>query len=123
MRDEVGNRRQPAVWCCRCGLNARPLPYQGSALPLSYGSRRRPNSTPHGSKPSLCGAQHTGQMGSKVATARGASMDWTEQGQPEVAPVLTARRACGNTGRHFAAEREMWRPVRRCKGCRLSSAG
>jgi hypothetical protein len=25
-------------WCCRSGLNARPLPYQGSALPLSYGS-------------------------------------------------------------------------------------
>src|SRR5262245_14983092 len=31
-------------WCCRTGLNCRPLPYQGSALPLSYGSeegRRR----------------------------------------------------------------------------------
>jgi hypothetical protein len=26
-------------WCCRTGLNCRPLPYQGSALPLSYGSR------------------------------------------------------------------------------------
>ena len=25
-------------WCCRVGLNYRPLPYQGSALPLSYGS-------------------------------------------------------------------------------------
>jgi hypothetical protein len=25
-------------WCCRKGLNFRPLPYQGSALPLSYGS-------------------------------------------------------------------------------------
>src|SRR6266849_722448 len=25
-------------WCCRTGLNCRPLPYQGSALPLSYGS-------------------------------------------------------------------------------------
>ena len=23
-------------WCCRGGLNSRPLPYQGSALPLSY---------------------------------------------------------------------------------------
>ena len=57
MRDEVGNRRQPAVWCCRCGLNARPLPYQGSALPLSYGSRQRPNSTLDGSKPSPFGAQ------------------------------------------------------------------
>ena len=27
-------------WCCRTGLNCRPLPYQGSALPLSYGSMR-----------------------------------------------------------------------------------
>ena len=26
------------LWCCRTGLNCRPLPYQGSALPLSYGS-------------------------------------------------------------------------------------
>ena len=23
-------------WCCMGGLNSRPLPYQGSALPLSY---------------------------------------------------------------------------------------
>ena len=31
-------------WCCWRGLNSRPLPYQGSALPLSYNSgamRRR----------------------------------------------------------------------------------
>ena len=25
-------------WCCRKGLNFRPPPYQGGALPLSYGS-------------------------------------------------------------------------------------
>ncbi len=25
-------------WCCRRDLNSRPLPYQGSALPLSYDS-------------------------------------------------------------------------------------
>jgi len=24
-----------AGWCCTTGLNCRPLPYQGSALPLS----------------------------------------------------------------------------------------
>ena len=28
-------------WCCHRGLNSGPLPYQGSALPLSYGSLRR----------------------------------------------------------------------------------
>jgi hypothetical protein len=27
-------------WCCREGLNFRPRPYQGRALPLSYGSAR-----------------------------------------------------------------------------------
>jgi hypothetical protein len=27
-------------WCCQRGSNSRPLPYQGSALPLSYGSLR-----------------------------------------------------------------------------------
>ena len=26
-------------WCCWRGLNSRPLPYQGSALPLSYNSQ------------------------------------------------------------------------------------
>jgi FkbM family methyltransferase len=29
-------------WCCRRGLNSGPLPYQGSALPLSYGSAGPP---------------------------------------------------------------------------------
>jgi hypothetical protein len=28
-------------WCCRTGLNCRPLHYQWSALPLSYGSLHR----------------------------------------------------------------------------------
>ena len=30
--------REREKWCCRSELNTRPLPYQGSALPLSYGS-------------------------------------------------------------------------------------
>jgi hypothetical protein len=38
-------RRRPSTiqmicWCCKRGLNSRPLPYQGSALPLSYCSIR-----------------------------------------------------------------------------------
>jgi hypothetical protein len=38
-------RRKPSTirmicWCCKRGLNSRPLPYQGSALPLSYCSIR-----------------------------------------------------------------------------------
>ena len=40
-------RVQRDKWCCKRGLNSRPLPYQGSALPLSYcsiskcGAKRR----------------------------------------------------------------------------------
>ncbi len=40
-----GARATIAASCCRRELNSRPLPYQGSALPLSYGSilkARRP---------------------------------------------------------------------------------
>src|SRR5690606_18144302 len=39
----VGNRvvcSGNGEWCCWTGLNCRPLPYQGSALPLSYSSVR-----------------------------------------------------------------------------------
>jgi hypothetical protein len=31
--------RKSFSWCCGRGLNSRPLPYQGSALPLSYRSK------------------------------------------------------------------------------------
>ena len=35
-----GRRARPLKrWCCWRGLNSRPLPYQGSALPLSYNSQ------------------------------------------------------------------------------------
>ena len=39
------NRPRPGVaWCCWGGLNSRPQPYQGCALPLSYSSlNHRPN--------------------------------------------------------------------------------
>src|SRR4029078_5208963 len=45
-RAKVGvHFRSPRSWCPRRGLNARPLPYQGSALPLSYlGAIRNPRS-------------------------------------------------------------------------------
>jgi len=33
-------------WCCWRGLNSRPLPYQGSALPLSYNSVRGRGAAP-----------------------------------------------------------------------------
>src|SRR3984893_1814511 len=37
-------------WCCRWVSNLRPLPYQGSALPLSYGSARSETSPAGGRK-------------------------------------------------------------------------
>ena len=55
-RTKVGTPARPSIrglarramrvfgvgWCCRSGLNTRPPPYQGGALPLSYGSLRQP---------------------------------------------------------------------------------
>ena len=38
MRRSLSSDFLQLFWCCRGGLNSRPLPYQGSALPLSYGS-------------------------------------------------------------------------------------
>jgi hypothetical protein len=38
-----------AKWCCKRGLNSRPLPYQGSALPLSYCSLFRASPPPKAS--------------------------------------------------------------------------
>ncbi len=52
---QVGGRRKypepigglsSANWCCWRGLNSRPLPYQGSALPLSYSSARGDQAAP-----------------------------------------------------------------------------
>src|SRR3984893_9175680 len=43
-------RRHWKVWCCRWVSNLRPLPYQGSALPLSYGSARSVTSPAGGRK-------------------------------------------------------------------------
>ena len=82
------------IWCCRTGLNCRPLPYQGSALPLSYGSepirRRRPychmaaaasSETPAGNRSTFGRHDHGsarrrkggGAEGPRAAARRGAS--------------------------------------------------
>src|SRR5690606_12144289 len=37
--DDDPSEEAQEEWCCERGLNSRPLPYQGSALPLSYRSR------------------------------------------------------------------------------------
>ena len=36
-RPDLGSGRLSRRWCRRAGLNCRPQPYQGCALPLSYG--------------------------------------------------------------------------------------
>jgi hypothetical protein len=36
-------------WCRRGGLNTRPHPYQGCALPLSYCGSKMAANLPHGS--------------------------------------------------------------------------
>jgi hypothetical protein len=45
-------------WCCRTGLNCGPLPYQGSALPLSYGSVPRANENRKGNALQAAGSCH-----------------------------------------------------------------
>ena len=40
-RRQTANAESPKKWCCQTGLNCRPLHYQWSALPLSYGSVRQ----------------------------------------------------------------------------------
>ena len=40
-RRECRLDRKESGWCCQTGLNCRPLHYQWSALPLSYGSMRQ----------------------------------------------------------------------------------
>ena len=41
-----GSRFSVESWCCRLELNQRPRPYQGRALPLSYGSEPEPRFLP-----------------------------------------------------------------------------
>ena len=54
-------------WCCERGLNSRPLPYQGSALPLSYHSLcpGGPRCGPAGNVPYASFARHDGARRSR----------------------------------------------------------
>jgi hypothetical protein len=65
-------RRQPG-WCCRTGLNCRPLPYQGSALPLSYGSRRwmRESAEKNPQGRPILATRSAGAQARGIATRRG----------------------------------------------------
>ena len=60
-------KSQRSKWCCKRGLNSRPLPYQGSALPLSYCSIRgsRPKRA-SGFLPQQAGQGKAAESGSAV---------------------------------------------------------
>ena len=64
LRGHTGYSRKG--WCCRWVSNLRPLPYQGSALPLSYGSVPVAKSSPTRIKP-----LHEGPSAGKVSWTRG----------------------------------------------------
>jgi hypothetical protein len=68
-------------WCCQTGLNCRPLHYQWSALPLSYGSMpgirgnrpkwppaRRPVLATRALPAQACGRAGTGPNSSQIGT-------------------------------------------------------
>jgi hypothetical protein len=97
VRDLPDESDARVFWCCERGLNSRPLPYQGSALPLSY--RSWPNAgpsatacpqvqgvcgivrflsqTPCGGRISAVSGQHSQQAGSR------GSAEWKVRGQSE----------------------------------------
>ena len=63
----TGNPSSRKLWCCRGGLNSRPQPYQGCALPLSYGSMLLEEAWPWPSVRALVKARGLGQAGSMDA--------------------------------------------------------
>ena len=89
------------MWCCRRDSNSRPLPYQGSALPLSYGSTV-PSSAPgyrhragrrgggYEQKPVDASAIWTGSEGC-VRTARMTRKAGAEQPQPKASAARDER--------------------------------
>ncbi len=66
MVDQLNTEIASIFWCCRGGLNSRPPPYQGGALPLSYGSR---NPGPR-SAPEAGGNCHKGCRGARIVRPR-----------------------------------------------------
>src|ERR1700730_2398340 len=55
-------------WCCRGGLNSRPPPYQGGALPLSYGSKNHA-AAERPAAPRRAGTCHKGCRGARIPVA------------------------------------------------------
>ena len=57
-------------WCCQTGLNCRPLHYQWSALPLSYGSMPGMGESAQMAAHSAAGSCHKGPSGASTRAGR-----------------------------------------------------
>src|SRR5271170_3143918 len=73
-------------WCCKRGLNSRPLPYQGSALPLSYCSifRRANGMGPSDVVPATSASKWQGDAWRPA---------WASCGSASSAPVVRQRQS------------------------------
>ena len=84
-------------WCCRTGLNCGPLPYQGSALPLSYGSIGTRQISDHPADVEGCRARGSPAIASGMTDGKG------KRGERQAA--LRAKRAAGRfAGKPQAAQ-------------------
>ena len=99
------------TWCCRTGLNCRPPPYQGGALPLSYGSVPEPPWAPAKRR----GPCHSGGRGASGATRpRHAAMPcFNASGSVHPDPVSSARVRRNPDG---IKDRQLNAPARRWAG-------
>jgi hypothetical protein len=87
-------------WCCRTGLNCRPLPYQGSALPLSYGSNWRGRQSVSGDAGSTAiGSGSTQGQKTPITSPKGnADSPWAHE------QIRTSRPARAKIGRKAPGE-------------------
>ena len=85
-------------WCCRWVSNLRPLPYQGSALPLSYGSIPVGYPPRHGRKP-LHEAPTAGKLSGSGRWGRGRPAQLYLSSEASSRPVHNASESFGNVAR------------------------
>jgi hypothetical protein len=88
-------------WCCQTGLNCRPLHYQWSALPLSYGSMPRIRESAQRASTERADPCHKAPFRASAGAARKASKT-TPSGH---AAAFSARSVAGRSGSHLFAER------------------
>jgi hypothetical protein len=96
--EKRGNPRKN--WCCGRGLNSRPLPYQGSALPLSY------HSMPMGGICSSKPARSLASNGKSTMGAEAPGQAFSKRAEGATAPPLAQ-----GALRHYLAFR-MQIPIR-----------